>query len=142
MRSIRYALLAVFVFAFFGLGPVPSTTAQAQISIGLNFGAEPACPYGYYGYAPYNCAPSGYYGPEWFNNGAFIGAGHWYHGPSNFHGAVNNHYDPQHGYHGSIPARGEHAAPQARGGQAFYGNETHDSQGHVVSHGGDNHGGH
>jgi hypothetical protein len=36
--------------------------AAAQISI--NIGAAPACPYGYYDYTPYNCAPYGYYGPE------------------------------------------------------------------------------
>jgi hypothetical protein len=140
MRSLKLVLLAAFTFVFLGLAPTPSTTGNAQISIGLNFGAEPSCPYGYYGYAPYNCAPYGYYGPEWFNGGRFVGAGHWYHGPANFHGQVNNRYDPQHGYHGAMPARGSHAAPPAHA-QAFRGNETHDNQGHVVAHGGNN-GGH
>ena len=40
---------------------IPSS-APAQVSI--NIGPEPACPYGYYDYAPYNCAPYGYYRPE------------------------------------------------------------------------------
>jgi len=40
----------------------------------------PVCPYGYFDYAPYACAPYGYYGPSWFSGGVFIGAGPWYHG--------------------------------------------------------------
>jgi hypothetical protein len=40
---------------------VPSSAA-AQVSI--NIGLEPVCPYGYYDFAPYNCAPYGYYGPD------------------------------------------------------------------------------
>ena len=49
--------------------------AHAQISIGVNIGAAPVCPYGYFDYAPYDCAPYGYYGPDWFIGGVFIGAG-------------------------------------------------------------------
>jgi len=33
-----------------------------------------------YDAAPYNCAPSGYYGPEWFSGDVFVGAGPWIHG--------------------------------------------------------------
>lgn len=40
----------------------------------------PVCNYGYYNYYPYACAPYGYYGPQWFVNGVFIGVGPWYHG--------------------------------------------------------------
>src|SRR5258708_9596678 len=40
-------------------------SGPAQVSV--NIGAEPACPYGYYDNAPYDCAPYGYYGPQWFN---------------------------------------------------------------------------
>jgi hypothetical protein len=43
-------------------------------------GAPPLCAYGYYSYYPYACAPYGYYGPNWFLGGVFIGAGPWYHG--------------------------------------------------------------
>jgi hypothetical protein len=39
----------------------------------------PVCPYGYYSYYPYACAPYGFYGPRWFAGGVFIGAGPWYH---------------------------------------------------------------
>src|SRR5208337_2755818 len=29
-------------------------------------GPPPVCPYGYFSYYPYDCAPYGYYGPGWF----------------------------------------------------------------------------
>jgi len=45
-----------------GLLFVPSAVAPAQISIGI--GVAPVCPYGYFDYAPYDCAPYGYYGPD------------------------------------------------------------------------------
>ena len=79
MRTLRYfALLAIFGFFL-----TPTRSAHAQISFGINIGGgypvgPPACQYGYYNYAPYACAPYGYYGPQWFNNGIFIGAGPWY----------------------------------------------------------------
>jgi len=38
----------------------------------------PDCQWGYYAYAPYGCAPYGYYGPQWFYGGMFIGVGPWY----------------------------------------------------------------
>ena len=60
------------------------THASAQISISI--GVAPVCPYGYFNYAPYSCAPFGYYGPQWFTGGVFLGAGPWFHGPVGFHG--------------------------------------------------------
>ncbi len=47
--------------------------AEAQVSVSI--GEPPACPYGYFDYAPYSCAPAGYYGPQYFNGGVFIGVG-------------------------------------------------------------------
>jgi hypothetical protein len=135
MRSWKY------LFGF-GVGillcacPITMPQASAQVSVGINLGAAPACPYGYFDYAPYNCAPYGYYGPEWFNGGVFIGAGPWFHGPHGFHGHVDNHFDPNHGYHGAMPARNErpvHNAPP----EHFQGNEMREGEGH----GGDAHGG-
>ncbi len=99
------------------------TFAPAQISI--NIGTPPVCPYGYYDYAPYNCSPYGYYGPDWFNGGVFIGAGPWFHGPHGFYGHVDNRYDPHHGYGGPYPERG--AQPFAH----FQANEARDGQGHI-----------
>ena len=73
MRYLKYvALLAVLM--------VPLAYSQAQVSVGIGVAAgPPACSYGYYNYYPYACAPYGYYGPSYFVNGIFIGAGPWYH---------------------------------------------------------------
>jgi len=119
--------LAVAAVAAVALAIPAAPHAQAQVSISI--GAPPACPYGYYDYAPYSCAPAGYYGPEWFNGGVFIGAGRWFHGPANFHGTVDNHFDPQHGYKGPAPKVGEH--PQGHAPE-FHGNEQRDGRGHVA----------
>ena len=129
MRTIQYGLFAAAAAGFLLL--IPATPSQAQITV--TFGAEPVFPYGYYDYAPYNCSPDGYYGAEWFNNGVFIGAGHWAHGHSDFHGDVNNSYDPQHGYKGNYPARGEKPSHPGAS-QNFHGNETRDGQGHGTPH--------
>src|ERR1700681_4121110 len=102
MNRFNFALAgAVAVVCFTAAAP----KVEAQVSI--NIGAEPGCPYGYYDYAPYACAPDGYYGPEWFAGGIFIGAGPWFHGPAGFHGHVNNRFHPDHGYHGAMPNRGD-----------------------------------
>lgn len=106
-----------------------ATMAPAQVSI--NIGEAPACAYGYYDYAPYNCAPYGYYGPDWFSGGLFIGAGPWFHGPRGFYGHVDNRYDPRHGYNGPTPQRGEQPFNH------FHGNEARDGQGHVGNAGHD-----
>src|SRR5580700_11560078 len=54
-------------------GVTLSPAAPAQVSVGVNIGAAPVCPYGYFDYAPYDCAPYGYYGPDWFVGGVFLG---------------------------------------------------------------------
>jgi hypothetical protein len=105
--------------------------ATAQVSI--NIGAAPECPYGYYDVVPYNCAPYGYYGPEWFSGGIFIGAGPWFHGDEHFRGHVNNRFHPEHGYRGALPQRGEHRAPdKAIAPKHFKSNEVRDGRGHAV----------
>jgi hypothetical protein len=105
----------------------------ASASVTVNIGVEPVCPYGYFDYSPYTCAPYGYYGPEWFSGGAFIGVGPWFHGPHGFFGHVDNRFDPHHGYHGPFPERG------ARAFNHFHGNEMRDGHGHF---GGGHGGGH
>jgi len=82
--------------------------SAVQVNINVQIGPEPACPYGYFDYAPYSCAPVGYYGPRWFVAGVFVGSGQWYHGPADFHGEINRAYDPRFGYVGPLPHRGEH----------------------------------
>jgi hypothetical protein len=105
----------------------------AQAQIGVSIGVAPECPYGYYDVAPYSCAPSGYYGPEWFSGSVFIGAGPWFHGDSNFRGNVNNSFHPEHGYTGPMPNRGEKAEPSKMVDQAhFRGNEERDGRGNAT----------
>src|ERR1700741_5321526 len=84
MRYLKYAallgaLLGVLLF-------VPGKAA-AQVRVGIAagpvygyVGPEPVCTYGYYPYYPYACAPYGYWGPDYFSGGIFIGAGPWFHG--------------------------------------------------------------
>jgi hypothetical protein len=131
MIKFRLLLVAAIAAVCF---VAASPTAQAQISVGVNIGPAPDCPYGYYDYAPYACAPYGYYGPEWFVGGVFVGAGPWFHGPANFHGHVNNHFDPHHGYKGPAPARGEKPDPNNHLDKVsnFKANESRDGKGHVV----------
>lgn len=110
---------------------VPIVLAALAIScgpthFGVAVGAAPICPYGYYETPPYACAPDGYYGPEWFANGVFIGAGPWYHGPDHFYGHVDHALDVRKGYHGPLPRAGE--APRAQRAE-FHGQAMHDSRG-------------
>lgn len=126
MRGLKYVLLAASSLL---LASTPVTqTAQAQVTVGI--GVAPVCPYGYYDYAPYNCAPYGYYGPEWFNGGVFIGAGPWFHGPHGFYGHVNHAYDPHFGYHGPFPNRGEAFHEPADHWHGFQATHSRDGQGH------------
>src|ERR1700735_2901075 len=124
MSKLSWKLLAFSALTLLLVSFAPA--AKAQISVGVNLGPAPYCPYGYFDYAPYNCAPYGYYGPDWFTDGVFIGVGPWFHGPAGFHGHVDNRYDPHHGYKGPLPGRGAEAFNH------FQGNEARDGNGHVV----------
>jgi hypothetical protein len=128
MRGLRFLILtAVAACCFAGSAP----RAKAQVSVEI--GAAPDCPYGYYDVAPYDCAPSGYYGPEWFSGDVFVGAGPWFHGKDEFRGKVDNTFDPQHGYKGSKPSRGDKAEPEKRVDSThFKGNEERDGRGHAT----------
>jgi len=108
-------------------------TSRTEAQIEVNVGVAPDCPYGYYDYAPYNCVPDGYYGPEWFTGGTFNGVGPWFHGPSDFQGKVDNTYDPQHGYSGSMPKRGDKPGANRKSPAEFKGNESRDGRGHTAS---------
>src|ERR1700679_1680418 len=79
-----------------GIGIFVAGCDRAQAQVSVTIGAPPVCPYGYYEAPPYNCAPDGYYGPEWFTGGVFIGAGPWFHGPHGFYGHVDHHLDYRH----------------------------------------------
>ncbi|MEO8870910.1 MAG: hypothetical protein ABI357_08765 [Granulicella sp.] len=87
--------------------------AEAQISIGIG-GPPPVCRYGYYDYAPYRCAPSGYYGSGYFYNGTFLGVGPW----------SNWGYGHGWGSHRFVGRGGGRYYPRRRayrGGRGYYG---------------------
>ena len=115
--------LALTAVAVATLGATSVSPAQVEVGIGI----APVCPYGYFDYAPYDCAPYGYYGPDWFVGGIFLGAGPWFHGPRGFHGHVDNRFDPHNGYHGPLPERGSQQFNH------FQGNEARDGRGNVVA---------
>lgn len=119
--------------------PLMTQRADAQISIGINIGAPPVCPYGYFDYAPYNCAPYGYYGPQWFNGGVFLGAGPWFHGPRDFHGYVDRDYDPRFGYRGPFPGHGHYREPRDHF-RNFHPTHERDGYGHEQEFRGNGHG--
>src|ERR1700678_2674026 len=119
-KSLTFVALTVCLVCS---SPKTPEAHAAQIAVGI--GVAPVCRYGYFDYAPYDCAPYGYYGPDWFSGGIFIGAGPWFHGPHGFYGHVDNRYDPRHGYHGPLPDRNAHAFTH------FQGNEARDGHGNV-----------
>jgi hypothetical protein len=128
MRGFRFLAIAAFA-GFCFVASAPKAEAQVNVEVGV----APECPYGYYDVAPFDCAPSGYYGPEWFSGDVFVGAGPWFHGKSEFRGKVDNSYDPKNGYKGAKPARGEKAEPTKRVDSAhFKGNEERDGRGHAT----------
>ena len=86
---------------------MPRANAQVSINIG---GPPPVCSYGYYGYAPYACAPVGFYGPGYFYNGIFLGVGPW------------RHWGYNHGWgsHRFVAAGGGRYRPRPYGGRPGY----------------------
>jgi len=127
MRGLKFVVLAAVAGGCF-----TAAIPEAQAGVSVNIGVAPVCPYGYYDAAPYSCAPSGYYGPEWFSGDVFVGAGPWFHGASDFQGNVNNRLHPEHGYKGPLPKAGEKAEPAKRvDSQHFKGNEVRDGRGHA-----------
>ena len=78
MRYLKYLVLLSALMV------LPAAYSQAQVSVGVQVGpvygaynAPPVCEYGFYPDYPYGCAPYGYYGPNYFVNGVFIGVGPW-----------------------------------------------------------------
>jgi hypothetical protein len=93
VRYFRYFALLLAVLAV----PAVHSQAQVRIGVGINIGptygvyhAPPVCEWGFYPEYPFGCAPYGYYGPEWFVDGVFIGAGPWY----NFYSLRPAYYRP------------------------------------------------
>ena len=132
MRYLRIVALLALCLGF-------ASFANAQrvvVGVGVGpayLGPAPVCAYGYYPYYPYACAPYGYYGPDWFVGGVFIGAGPWYHGPywnHGFygrpgyygHGWVGRGYGYGGGFRGGFHGGGEfHGGGGYHGGGGFHG---------------------
>jgi len=122
MRGLKFLLCSATVLASVAL----PLAAKAQLVI--NLGVQPACSYGYYDYAPYSCAPRGFYGSGYFYNGIFLGVGPWSSwgyshgwGEHRFHDSGGGRYRPT----GHAPAyHSQRAAPQF----------NHQAQGHTQQH--------
>jgi hypothetical protein len=119
MRTLKTLLTAAALLA----GLAMASAAQAQVYVGI--GVQPVCSYGYYGYAPYACAPMGFYGPGYFYNGIFLGMGPWG-GWGYSHGWGGHRFSGEGGgsYHGGpgrASYRGDNGAAQ-RGGTQFHNN--------------------
>ncbi|HKR26726.1 MAG TPA: hypothetical protein VJS11_04700 [Acidobacteriaceae bacterium] len=144
---MRYRISFAALFAALGLLCLTGLAPQSHAQIAVQIGPQPDCPYGYYPYAPYDCAPYGYYGPEWFPNGIFIGAGPWFHGPRDWRGHYDDHFDRRYGYRGDYPRRGEHDRWEGNHWQrhpegGFRGNRMMDGRGHEYRGGGEHGRGH
>jgi hypothetical protein len=126
--------------------------ANAQVAITIG-GPPPVCSYGYYGYAPYSCAPVGYYGSGYFYNGVFVGMGPWagwgYNhgwGGHRFVAAGGGRYNGGFvGYHGDAHhAAVVHTSGNGAAHRSSYANDghaaTHNSQPHAVAHNSQPHG--
>jgi len=81
----KFSLIALAALAVLVVLPFAAVPANAQVAVGIGpavgypaYYGPPDCEWGYYSYYPYACAPYGYYGPDWFYGGFFIGAGPWY----------------------------------------------------------------
>jgi hypothetical protein len=128
MNAFKSLSLAAAV-AVIGFTAAPQ--AQAQM--------EPTCPYGYYDYAPYDCAPYGYYGPEWFTGDVFLGAGPWLHGHDGFRGSEDHRFDASRGDgRDRDGAMAEHGGGFERGHEGGFegGHEGGFEGGHEGGHGG------
>ena len=158
MRGLIGLLCSTALLAPLALAP----KANAQIAITIG-GPPPICSYGYYGYAPYSCAPVGYYGSGYFYNGIFLGMGPWagwgYNhgwgghrfvaaGGGRYNGGFVGYHENG-GVHGATAHNNQpHAAPAhySQPHAAAHNSQPHNSQTHAAphaaaAHGGEAHGG-
>jgi hypothetical protein len=101
MRYLKYGILSA---ALLGVLLLSAGNASAQVAVGVRVGPvgvavgpEPVCAYGYYPFAPYGCAPEGYWAPRYFVGGIFVGAGPWFRGwghPYGFYARLGYPYRP------------------------------------------------
>jgi hypothetical protein len=137
-KVFNFKVLAVVLVLFATLSMVPSANAGVGIYITPPVIAvtPPVCEFGYYDYEPYSCAPYGYYPPDFFYGGVFIGVGPWWgwgynHGWGGhpFYGNYRGH-----GYEGHNEYRGYH-----HGGVGHPSHGGHPGVGHPGHQGGGGH---
>jgi hypothetical protein len=143
--AMHSLLLAGTTTLLASLALVP--TANAQIAIGIN---PPVCSYGYYEYAPYGCAPMGFYGPGYFFNGIFLGVGPWPNwgyghgwGGHRFSDGGGGRYVAGRGNgggHAYAANRGRGPSASARGSSKSHGGASARGSHAVAAHGGASHG--
>jgi hypothetical protein len=126
--------------ALLAIGTVGALAPAANAQVVVGIGIQPVCSYGYYDYAPYACAPVGFYGSGYFYNGIFLGMGPWAgwgygHGWGG-HRFVNDGGGRYHGGGGAAAGRAyashgnagnehaSHATAVRTSGGAPHGNET------------------
>ncbi len=84
---------------------------------------EPVCQFGYYPMYPYGCAPYGYWAPNYFVDGYFLGAGPWFRGwgwrPAFGYG-FRAGFRGEYGFRGGVPVRGGFVNRGFRGGMAVH----------------------
>ena len=150
----------LMLLSLLGVGLMAAPSAQAQpvrfgVEVGVGpvyVGPPPVCPYGYYPDYPYACAPYGYYGPEWFAGGVFIGAGPWFHGwrgrpgywgRPGYYGRGNAHpgYYGRDRYRGGPVARGPVGGGRGPVGGGYHGGFTRGGSAGGFHAGGGFHGG-
>ncbi len=158
--AIRSLLLVGTTTLFASLVLTPTANAQIVVSVST----PPVCSYGYYDYAPYACAPVGFYGSGYFFNGIFLGVGPWGNwgynhgwGEHRFNGSGGGRYvagrrdgggrgpsgahaNRSGGFHGNASVRASHSTA-ARGRAAHGGGSSHGGSHGAAGHGGGSHGG-
>src|SRR5271165_7475417 len=94
--TMLLALTLAMFFPLVGCSPAQVPVPMASVGVGVSgVPMEPSCMYEYYDYAPYGCAPMGYYDNSYFSGGMFIGIGPWYHHSYNRY----YRYNSMRGYH-------------------------------------------
>ena len=139
MRGFKRFCSIQLASALLAIGTVGAMALTANAQVVIDIGIQPVCSYGYYDYAPYACAPVGFYGSGYFYNGIFLGMGPWAgwgygHGWGG-HRFVNDGGGRYHGGGGAAAgrayARGEHAGHAQAVRQ-----DSHAAHGNEVSHAG------
>ena len=148
MRFLKYVGLSAALVGILFLTAGSANAAQVAVGVRVGpvavaIGPEPVCAWGYYPYYPYACAPAGYWGPNYFVGGIFVGAGPWFRGwghPYGWYVRSGYAYRPGWVYRPGPVYRGAPVHGFVGGHEAWHGNASgfHDGAGF---HGGGFHGG-